>query len=128
VLARPNAGGARPATTHYAALAIAGEATLLCLGLATGRMHQIRAHAARARLPLLGDRRYGGPPTVVDASGRVHEIGRIALHCQRVELHEWLAAEAPASDELGPLWQQLGGTDAAWALASGWGRAAKLMP
>lgn len=41
----------------------------------TGRRHQIRAHLAAARLPILGDDRYGGAPA-----------GRLHLHAWRLSL------------------------------------------
>jgi 23S rRNA pseudouridine1911/1915/1917 synthase len=37
------------------------EATLLEVGLDTGRQHQIRVHLAHVGLPIVGDRVYGGP-------------------------------------------------------------------
>lgn len=45
--------------------------TLFSAEIRTGVMHQIRAHAAFAGVPLLGDRRYGGGPTPPDAPAGV---------------------------------------------------------
>jgi RluA family pseudouridine synthase len=50
-------------------------ATLVEVTLETGRKHQIRVHAAAIGHPLLGDRRYGGPPAP-----------RLALHATRLVL------------------------------------------
>ena len=57
----------------------------------TGRQHQIRAHLAAERLPILGDTRYGGPPAA-----------RLHLHAWRLGLPHpvtgeplTLEAEAP---------------------------------
>jgi 23S rRNA-/tRNA-specific pseudouridylate synthase len=73
------------------------ELRLLALAPETGRTHQLRQHAARAGAPLVGDRRYGGPATLLEPSGRVLRAECILLHCARVEL---------------------GGTDAPWSLTS----------
>jgi 23S rRNA-/tRNA-specific pseudouridylate synthase len=99
----------RPAETSWRLQArAAAGASLLALEPITGRMHQIRAHAAAAGLPLYGDRRYGGPSRVVAVDGSVHALGRIALHATRVEIGSW-AIEAPLPDELVDLWRRLGG-------------------
>jgi 23S rRNA pseudouridine1911/1915/1917 synthase len=50
----------RAATTEYELLGAAGGYALLALRPLTGRTHQIRAHLAYLRLPIAGDRRYGG--------------------------------------------------------------------
>ena len=126
-VARSGGGDTRPALTQYAVVAAAGAGTLACFRLATGRMHQIRAHAARAGVPLFGDRRYGGPTSLSDSAGRVHAIERVALHCARVELEGLLVAEAPVPEELCRLWRLLGGGDEAWERAARLGRAAKLV-
>ena len=47
----------------------------------TGRKHQVRAHLAEAGLPLLGDRRYGGPVR----EGGI-DIPRVMLHAFRIAL------------------------------------------
>ena len=68
----PAANGreARPALSRFIAIAPGRGATLLRLEPVTGRMHQLRVHAALAGAPLLGDREHGGPAAVSDAKGR----------------------------------------------------------
>ncbi len=51
----------RPALTRYRTLETRGGASLLQLQPLTGRTHQLRAHSAQARCPILGDKTYGGP-------------------------------------------------------------------
>jgi len=113
-IARPDGPAARSASTHYEVLGQTREASLLRLRLETGRMHQIRAHAARAQAALLGDGRYGGPRTVCTSTGEVRAIERIALHCRRIELSGFLQAEAPIPELLRELWRLLDGQDDAW--------------
>lgn len=47
------------AVTHYAVLKEKNGRCQTCFTLETGRKNQIRAHAAHAKLPLLGDKKYG---------------------------------------------------------------------
>ncbi len=110
---RAHIEGAKPAKTRFRVLARAKTALLLELTPQTGRMHQLRAHAAQAGLPLLGDRLYGGPSTATLANGRVIALDRIALHCARIDL-PGIAAAAPIPAELLTLWRDLGGTDGDW--------------
>lgn len=59
---------------------------LLALAPETGRTHQIRVHAAAASAPLVGDRAYGGPTRLASPSGKVLDVGRVALHCAQVRV------------------------------------------
>jgi 23S rRNA-/tRNA-specific pseudouridylate synthase len=115
--ATPHAQGARPARTRFSRMAEHESegvtSSLLLLVPETGRMHQLRAHAALAAAPLWGDRLYGGPHSVVLGSGEVKQLDRIALHAVRVEL-PGLAAEAPPPEPMRALWRWLGGDDAEW--------------
>ncbi len=53
--------GVREARLAYTLLSEANGLSLLKIRLFTGRTHQIRVQFASRGLPLLGDRRYGGP-------------------------------------------------------------------
>lgn len=95
----------KPAQTQYEVLeAFPGPsnediAMLLRVRPLTGRTHQIRAHLAGMRRPLVGDKVYGGISTVCG----VH-CPRLFLHCQRISLVDLAGArfepEAPLPDEL----------------------------
>jgi 23S rRNA-/tRNA-specific pseudouridylate synthase len=112
--ASANAREVRPAVTHFTVRARAPRGSLLLeLVPETGRMHQLRAHAALAGLPLYGDALYGGPTSVVGEAGRVHALRRVALHAHRVAL-PLVHATAPRPDDLIALWRELGGEAAAW--------------
>jgi 23S rRNA-/tRNA-specific pseudouridylate synthase len=109
----------RRASTAYGCVATAGLGrAMVVFEPQTGRSHQIRAHAAQAGLPLLGDRAYGGPAHLVDATGATVRLDRIALHSLRLRVGEWeVVSEAPA--ELRSWWQKLGGDDGAWSASLG---------
>lgn len=74
LLRRPPPSAA-PARSHFRMLrALGNRATLVEIHLETGRKHQIRVHAAAIHHPIVGDRRYGGPPE-----------SRLALHATRLQ-------------------------------------------
>lgn len=52
--------GGREAVTDYEQIGAAPGYALLALRPRTGRTHQLRAHLAYLRLPIVGDQRYGG--------------------------------------------------------------------
>lgn len=52
--------GVKPASLAYQKLDTKTGHTLVQIRLYTGRTHQIRAQSAARKMPLLGDRRYGG--------------------------------------------------------------------
>jgi len=131
-------GRSRPAETRFACVATADAATaecrvaaedarptLLALEPATGRLHQIRAHASAAGAPLLGDRRYAGPTRVIHKSGQTATLDRIALHAAHVRVGlargEWRVG-APVPAALIELWNQLGGTSEDFSRALDGGR------
>ncbi len=59
----------RPAVTHYDTLEAFRAASLLDVGLETGRTHQIRVHMAAVRHPCAGDRLYGADPVLARRLG-----------------------------------------------------------
>ena len=103
---------ATDALTRYRVVATTARAALLSVEPVTGRTHQIRVHAAHAGAPLIGDRDYGGARSIVPASGKVIAVTRIALHCARVRVDDWLDVRAPIPAELRALWRELGGDEA----------------
>ncbi|HEY1957741.1 MAG TPA: RluA family pseudouridine synthase [Polyangiaceae bacterium] len=105
---------ATDAETRYRILGTSRGGALLAIEPVTGRTHQIRVHASDAGAPLLGDRDYGGPRTVVLPSGKVVALGRIALHCAHVKIDDLLDVRAPIPDALRGWWRDLGGDDAVW--------------
>jgi tRNA pseudouridine32 synthase/23S rRNA pseudouridine746 synthase len=87
--------------------------TLVRLKPQTGRWHQLRLHAARAGLALVGDRRHGGPERLCSQDGTVHLARRVALDAARLELCDergrpWVV-QAPCPADLRALWLGLGG-------------------
>jgi len=110
------------AHSHYRVVATAspvarGAATaLLALSPVTGRTHQLRVHASAHGAPILGDRKYHGPPRMTLADGSVQAFSQILLHAAWVE---WGAADhvrRVTSEPVAPLleaWSALGGDPAA---------------
>ena len=80
----------RPAVTHYDTLEAFRAATLLSIGLETGRTHQIRVHMSAIRHPCAGDRLYGADPVLAAHLG----LTRQWLHAVS------LAFEHPADGRL----------------------------
>ena len=73
----------RNAITHFDTLASYSTATLLSVGLETGRTHQIRVHMAAQRHPLVGDSLYGADPTFAKRL----ELTRQWLHAVRLRFN-----------------------------------------
>lgn len=124
--------GRQAAETRYAVLAcshaqrfgsrgrerLALSPALLALEPVSGRFHQLRIHASRAKVPILGDRVHGGVLRIIDGSGSLIELDRIALHARaiRVALPDGrdFRVEAPVPADLLELWRALGGADSDW--------------
>jgi 23S rRNA pseudouridine1911/1915/1917 synthase len=73
----------RDAITHFDTLTNYSIATLLSVGLETGRTHQIRVHMAAQRHPLVGDSLYGANPTIATRL----ELTRQWLHAVRLRFN-----------------------------------------
>ena len=93
---------AKHAQTRFVRLASSGGYTLLRAKPHTGRMHQIRVHAAHLGHPLVGDELYGGRKTGEDGEPL---LGRAALHSAE------LTFVHPATGEpktlRAPLWRDM---------------------
>jgi 23S rRNA pseudouridine1911/1915/1917 synthase len=70
----------RPSVTHYDTLEAFRAASLLSVGLETGRTHQIRVHMAALRHPCCGDMLYGADPVLAARLG----LTRQWLHAVRL--------------------------------------------
>lgn len=71
-----------PIETHYKQLKRNGELSLLEVKLVTGRTHQIRAHLAYEKLPVLGDGKYG-----VNTINRKYRVAKQLLVCYKIAFH-----------------------------------------
>jgi len=70
----------RPSVTHYDTIEAFRAASLLSIGLETGRTHQIRVHMAALRHPCCGDLLYGADPKLAAHLG----LTRQWLHAVRL--------------------------------------------
>jgi 23S rRNA (cytosine1962-C5)-methyltransferase len=83
---RPAPPGAAPAAeTRFLPGGREGRWRVVFAEPRTGRTHQIRAHAAAAGFPVLGDTLYGGAP-----------FARVCLHAERLELYHPATGERMA--------------------------------
>lgn len=74
--------GYLPIETHYKLLKSLGELSLLEVKLITGRTHQIRAHLAHMKLPVLGDGKYG-----INKVNRRYRVKTQLLCCTKITFH-----------------------------------------
>ena len=72
--------GGRPSVTHYDTLEAFRAASLVTVGLETGRTHQIRVHMSALRHPCCGDLLYGADPVLAARLG----LTRQWLHAVRL--------------------------------------------
>ncbi len=93
----------RQANSRFVPIQNFDEYVLVEIELRTGRMHQIRAHAAAIGYPVAGDRKYGSR----DGNRRLRQVGlkRLFLHAEELELRhpqtgQRLAVKAAMPDEL----------------------------
>ncbi|MES2963657.1 MAG: RNA pseudouridine synthase [Bdellovibrionota bacterium] len=91
----------KPSDTRFRVVKSNTYLTELEIDLATGRQHQIRKHAALAKHPVVGDRRYGDPKHAKMIEMKLG-VGRMLLHALSLELTAGslrIEAEAPRPRE-----------------------------
>lgn len=93
--------GGKPSVTHYDTVEAFRAATLLDIGLETGRTHQIRVHMSAIKHPCAGDHLYGADPTLAARLG----LTRQWLHAARLGFEhpatgQWVEFESPYPDDL----------------------------
>ncbi len=74
--------GYLPIETHYSILKKMGELSLLEVKPVTGRTHQIRAHLAYLKTPILGDGKYG-----INKINRRYRVKTQLLCCTKITFH-----------------------------------------
>ena len=91
----------RPAVTHYDTLEAFRAASLLDVGLETGRTHQIRVHMAAVRHPCAGDRLYGADPVLARRLGLSRQwLHAVALSFAHPADGRWVEFTSPYPDDL----------------------------
>lgn len=83
------ASDGKPSITHYDTLEVFPGATLISIGLETGRTHQIRVHFDAFRHPLVGDDLYGANPKIAAKVG----LKRQWLHAAKLQFRHPETAE-----------------------------------
>ncbi len=101
--ARPGESGGKPSRTWWRAQERIGDYTIVDFRPATGRLHQIRVHAAAVGHPLAVDPSYGGNETLTIANVRI--LGRVPLHARSIKFPHpstgrAVVVEAPLTQDL----------------------------
>ena len=105
VEAAPDGRGAREALTTFRVLGRSHEYSLVEARIATGVLHQVRAHFASIGAPLVGDTQYGGPA--------FPGLERFFLHARSLGFEhpvtaEWIQVSAPLPAELSRTLEEIG--------------------
>ncbi len=93
-------GGRKSSLTRYRSEQSSVHYTLLDCQPVTGRIHQIRRHAALAGHPIVGDRRYGSLRACRYVA-RHHGFERLALHAARLSITLPGSAERQSFESMG---------------------------
>ncbi|MEE8343443.1 MAG: 23S rRNA pseudouridine(955/2504/2580) synthase RluC [Gammaproteobacteria bacterium] len=93
----------KPASTRFYPLSVYDNASLMEIGLDTGRTHQIRVHAAHIGFPIAGDEKYGDP--VFNRELRRRGLRRLFLHAVSLQFQDphsgcRIRVDAPLDDQL----------------------------
>jgi 23S rRNA pseudouridine1911/1915/1917 synthase len=93
--------GGRPSVTHYDTLEAFRAASLLSVGLETGRTHQIRVHMAALRHPCCGDLLYGADPVLAAHLGLTRQwLHAVQLSFEHPATGERVTFSSPYPDDL----------------------------
>ena len=79
----------KPSITHYDTMEVFRGATLVSVGLETGRTHQIRVHFDAFRHPLVGDDLYGANPKIARQLG----LDRQWLHAMKLSFRHPISGD-----------------------------------
>jgi 23S rRNA pseudouridine1911/1915/1917 synthase len=91
----------RPSVTHYDTIEAFRAASLLSVGLETGRTHQIRVHMAALRHPCCGDRLYGADPVLAAHLGLTRQwLHAVRLSFEHPSTGREVIFESPYPDDL----------------------------
>ena len=91
----------KPSVTHYDTVEAFRAATLLDIGLETGRTHQIRVHMAAIRHPCVGDSLYGADPMLTEHVGLDRQwLHAVQLGFEHPVLGEWVEIDSDYPEDL----------------------------
>jgi 23S rRNA pseudouridine1911/1915/1917 synthase len=91
----------RPSVTHYDTLEAFRAASLVSVGLETGRTHQIRVHMAALRHPCCGDLLYGADPVLAARLGLTRQwLHAVRLSFEHPATGREVTFESPYPDDL----------------------------
>jgi 23S rRNA pseudouridine1911/1915/1917 synthase len=91
----------RPSVTHYDTMEAFRAASLLSIGLETGRTHQIRVHMAALRHPCCGDLLYGADPVLAAHLGLTRQwLHAVRLSFEHPGTGREVTFESPYPDDL----------------------------
>jgi 23S rRNA pseudouridine1911/1915/1917 synthase len=91
----------RPSVTHYDTMEAFRAASLLRVGLETGRTHQIRVHMAALRHPCCGDLLYGADPVLAAHLGLTRQwLHAVRLSFEHPSTGREVTFESPYPDDL----------------------------
>jgi 23S rRNA pseudouridine1911/1915/1917 synthase len=91
----------RPSVTHYDTIEAFRAASLLSVGLETGRTHQIRVHMAALRHPCCGDLLYGADPVLAAHLGLTRQwLHAVRLSFGHPSTGREVTFESPYPDDL----------------------------
>ncbi|MGV3114538.1 RluA family pseudouridine synthase [Corynebacterium freneyi] len=91
----------KPAVTHYKTLEAFAPATLLEVGLETGRTHQIRVHFSSLNHPCCGDPMYGSDEALSEKLGLTRQwLHAVSVGFRHPADGRWMEIDCPYPDDL----------------------------